>query len=204
MAVEHLRAVMGMNLSKRTVIGRDGSRRSVSAAVRKTVLMSMVWEIRKGEDYAYKAVTTVVRETQLSRRQVQTAIRSLEAEGILVATSIVHGTEWRGLSNAYVVKLPLERHGDTQAIAGLSGLVAPTAADSRPAATESPAPASDSPAPWVAQGPPIGSMGLHWDIDGLSQEQKPKEPCASHAWVQVGSDSWLCHQCRSRGSQRAQ
>ena len=107
MAIEHLKIVASLTLAPRLV-----EKRKVSGAVRKAVLVAMVWQIPPGENWSYKAVTTLASETQHDRRTVQAAVRSLEEEGLVERTYEVRGKPWRGKSNAYLVKL---RHRDAQA-----------------------------------------------------------------------------------------
>lgn len=193
MAIEHLKLVMGTVLSSWKVVGPNGSSRSVSAAVRKQVLLSMVWQLPIGGVSAFKAVTTVVEETHLSRRQVQTALRSLVLEGFLRATSIVNGKPWRGLSNAYEVYLPLERHKDAQPKSAENHLDSDRA-ESRPEATGSHPGAPPSQAGWATPRLPIGFMGFDKEIDGASCQKDPREICP-HLWAVISEDLWECALC---------
>lgn len=192
MAVEHLKAVMGMTLTGWTVSGSEGSTRRVSAPVRKAVLISMVWQIKVDTDFAYKSIETISEETQLSRRQVQAAVRSLEDEGILKATSVVNGKPWRGISNAYQVILPLERHSAAQA----NDKGAPT--HGRRGATLGQQGATLGQAAYAAHGRPIGSIGIDREVDGFAQ-QAAKQPCPSgrqHQWGDLPADGVrVCSNC---------
>lgn len=184
MAVEHVSYVMEMALKSAQI----ESGRSISASTRKLVLLSMVWEIKKGTDYCFKSVKTIVRETRLSRRAVQAAIRSFEREGRLIPVDSIDGTPWRGVSNAYLVNLGLVRTGDAQA--GEDQGAQPGhegAASVRP-------PAQPGHVAYAASVRPIGITGINGKKDG-SLQQAAKETNHPHVWAVMGDlrQCALCH-----------
>jgi hypothetical protein len=149
MAIEHIRSVSELTLGH-CVIETAGKKRKISAPVRKAVLLAMVWELPIGVDLSWKSIESIKNETELTRRAVQLAVRSLEGQGLLTRTG-----SRRNRSHVYHVNVIQRTKGEsstpyeneTEATKGV-----PTATKGVPTARKS------------EPGTPNGSMGT----DGLS------------------------------------
>lgn len=165
MAIEHLKALKALKLGSRIVEGRK-----ISGAVRKAVLSALIWEIAKGEDETWKSLATVAKQTELSRRQVQSAVRSLEEDGFLVRVG-----EVQGKANTYQVNL---RHRD----AGLPATLWQRPATLRQETRDT--------------GTPNRKDG---ELKGKISHQSANLEHCNHHWLLPGSGApWTCSRCNTK------